>query len=275
MNLLHCKRYIAQHGRGPHATGAEFAWSVGGLAAFRSGWGFAALWIVVVSLGCGGGAGQPQGPAKTGGLEGAGKLAEGGALSPSSVADTASLLAALIVPTVDKLGVFNARGAVATDAMLLALPTDGSVKGVLLGESKVSQAGLERVVSLPGLTRFDLGDTPIGLEEWKLLLKAEGLENLVLHDSTLIDENLGGLANLANMEVLKLSSPRIMGPGLAVLAKLPKLKTLILVVPEMGTAGVAPIVACKSLESLYLLRSKVSEQELYEIQKALPSLHIH
>lgn len=244
-------------------------------AAFRYRWGFAAAWIVAVSSGCGGGTGQPQDGTKTGGLEGTGKPAEVEASSPSTVAATASPVAAPLAPTVDKLGVFNARGAVATDAMLLALPTDGSVKGVLLGESKASRAGLERVVSLPGLKRFDLGDTAIGVEEWNILLKAEGLENLVLHDSTLTDADLDALAKLANLEVLKLSSPRITGPGLAVLSKLPKLKALILAVPEMGTAGVAPIVACKSLESLYLLRSKVTEQELYEIQKALPSLHIH
>lgn len=115
------------------------------------------------------------------------------------------------------------------DADLHALGTNQLVRVLDLTESKITDDGFNRQVSLPSLERLYLTSivrmTDRGLSS---VCKCASLKELCILDTSMTDEGLHHILSLPQLECLRLGSDGMDGSGLVHLHSHPKLRCLAL-----------------------------------------------
>jgi hypothetical protein len=124
------------------------------------------------------------------------------------------------------------------------------VDTVLLGGTKIDDAGLKELAALKQLQTLDLSNTKIS------------------------DLGLKELAALQQLQTLYLFETKIGNPGLKELAALKQLQRLDLRDTQISDLGLKELAALKQLQVLWLDDTQVTKQGVAELQKALPECKI-
>jgi len=117
---------------------------------------------------------------------------------------------------------------------------------LVLGYTKITDAGLKEVTKLKNLTHLNLESTKITDAGLKEVAKLQNLTELYLHNTKITDAGLKEVAKLQNLTMLALNDTKITDACIKDLAKLHNLTILI------------------------LGESKITEEGAAELRKALP-----
>jgi internalin A len=129
-----------------------------------------------------------------------------------------------------------------------------------LGNTKISNRGLQQVADIAGLEHLYLTNTSITDEGLQTLVQLPRLKQLVLLSCSGIGE--AGLIHLQS------SVP-------VIAASFPKLKHLSLVgIAELDDEHIMPLVALAQLEELQVAETSVTQRGAERIQKAMPNCKV-
>ncbi|MGA2618050.1 MAG: hypothetical protein ABSF26_10605 [Thermoguttaceae bacterium] len=149
-----------------------------------------------------------------------------------------------------------------TDAGLERLKRFPQIKGFNLGGTQVTDAGLEHLKGLTKLRRLELNKTRItdaGLEHIKGLPQ---LEKLFLNDTKVTDTGLKHLQGLQQLEWLYLGNTPVTDAGLEHLKGLPQLRWLELGHTQITDAGLERLKGFTKLERLGLKDTPITDAGL-------------
>ena len=166
------------------------------------------------------------------------------------------------------------------------------IVGVNLDGAHVAVADLKTLRSLPNLRRLDVEYNSVSPEFLQTIGSLSKLESLDLQETGISDDDLASIASLANLRNLRLSDHRITDAGLVHLAAMQKLRILAIRFCSVNGPGLAhlpqslhslelrwspvsdasrdAICGLKNLRQLDLSGTKVSEQTVDFLRKALP-----
>jgi len=154
----------------------------------------------------------------------------------------------------DNVSTFGDDDMVHLERLRLSDPEFGHLRLYVLRleDTSVTDAGLEHVKGLTGLTRLDLdgtGVTDAGLEHLKGLTSLGQLDLAATQITGSGLEYLKGLSSLASLDLLR---TQVKGPGLEYLSGLPKLRRLDLRFTPVTDTGMEHLGGLTSLEWLNL-----------------------
>jgi len=98
---------------------------------------------------------------------------------------------------------------------------DGSIVGIALGGSSITDSLVQNLRGLPHLQWLELNDTEIGDLGLKFLEESKALERLDLSGTAISDNGLSSLSGLTNLKRLALKSTALEGNGIVFLKDLP------------------------------------------------------
>jgi|GEM_PF-2900875 len=141
----------------------------------------------------------------------------------------------------------------ATDTHLAYVACVGeSLRSLRLGDSNITDAGLEHLSRLPSLRVLALNNTPITDEGLRHLAGLTTLEVLHANRTRITDEGLRHLAGLTKLQVLHASGTKITDEGLPHLSALIRLSDLTLDDTAINGPGISHLAALQGLRGLSL-----------------------
>lgn len=139
--------------------------------------------------------------------------------------------------------------------------------------TQVSDAGMENLEKMTGLTWLNLGGTHVSDTGLVHLKGLRALKTLFLNGTRVSDAGLVHLKGLTALEYLFLDETRVSDTGLVHLKGLRGLKTLSLIGTRVSDAGLAHLKGLTALKELDLSYTHLSDTKLAHIQ-GLPSLDL-
>jgi CheY-like chemotaxis protein len=155
---------------------------------------------------------------------------------------------------------------------LLASLTD--LRFLSLAETRVGDAGLAHLKSLPHLQELHLDHSDITDAGLKLLTGLPRLEILDLKGTHITDAGMVEIGRLAQLRGLYLTRTMITDAGLEHLRSLDKLETLILWDTAIGDAGLEHLKSLKHLKEVILWNTRVTRQGAEALQAVLPACDV-
>jgi len=143
-----------------------------------------------------------------------------------------------------------------------------------LAETRVGDAGLVHLQSLPYLQELHLDHSDITDEGLKILPTLPNLEILDLKGTRITDAGLAEVGRLERLKGLYLTRTGITDAGLEHLLNLSKLETLILWDTAIGDAGLEHLKSLQQLKELILWNTRVTQQGAEALQDALPECDV-
>ncbi len=138
----------------------------------------------------------------------------------------------------------------------------------------IEDADLDLLESLPALALLKLG-CEVGGEGMTHITQVDSLEVLNLPEGRFNNESLALLASLPRLKQLRFHSPYVTDDGLRIIATLPGIKYLHVIACPITADGLTHLHEMTELQSFYLDGSDIEDAAIYELLKALPSLHFH
>jgi len=129
--------------------------------------------------------------------------------------------------------------------------------------------------SVPSSSVYSEANTDVGDLGIEHLGALENLEWLNLSDTRVTDGGLQHLRGLTRLEVLWLSCAPITDDGLHDLKGLTELRTLRLSATQVTLLGLKHLRELPKLEELYLDGTQVTDEDIEELQAALPNCEIY
>ncbi len=139
-----------------------------------------------------------------------------------------------------------------TDAELDRLGRREELVELNLSDTRITDQGLKRLEKLPALRRLYLAETAISDEALKIIAGFENLESLDLSGTKITDRNLSELKKLPRLSRLFLGRTNITGEAAEVLAKFSKLSVLHLLGTELSAEAVSALGRLPELKELSL-----------------------
>ncbi len=161
-----------------------------------------------------------------------------------------------------------------SNAMMVPLKSLTKLSDLDLSYTDVTDAGLAHLKGLTKLTALDLSGTQVSSAGLKHL---EGLSNLTAIDlggTRVTDAGLVHLKGLTNLTKLQLAQTRVSDAGLVHLRGLTNLSELVLRFTPVTVAGLVYLKGMTRLSVLDLYATYVTDDDVKELQQALPSLKI-
>jgi CheY-like chemotaxis protein len=155
---------------------------------------------------------------------------------------------------------------------LLSSLTD--LRFLSLAETRVGDAGLAHLQSLPHLQELHLDHSDITDAGLKLLTGLPRLEILDLKGTHITDAGMVEIGRLAQLRGLYLTRTMITDAGLEHLRSLDKLETLILWDTAIGDAGLEHLKSLKHLKEVILWNTRVTRQGAEALQAVLPACDV-
>ena len=147
-----------------------------------------------------------------------------------------------------------------------------------LGLSKVNDAGLLHLESLPRITVLELGNNRAITDEGLVhLRKLKKLETLYLYRSSVTGSGLRHIADLPNLTALQLNWAPLTDDGLEEIQHMKNLKALVLEDTQITDDGLAFLQGLSKLEHLQLHNTKITDRGLEHLQALsnLKQLSLH
>lgn len=192
---------------------------------------------------------------------------------------------------------FNAH---LTDAAAIAgLKEKNEVREVVLEGPKITDAELHSLGELPRLRKLTLRRVAVTDSGLDHLARLRGLRQLVFVDTPINDASLAHLKGLTELRALGLEKTRVRGKGLGELKDLMRLEELLLRGSEISTGFTRHLKAfprlrlldlssttvgdgelqhlhgLSGLDRLILIRTRVTDEGVKKLEKALPRLSIY
>jgi hypothetical protein len=161
-----------------------------------------------------------------------------------------------------------------TNISVAALKDLRTVQGLVLADTKVSDAGLEPLASLTSLEALRLSGADLTDAGLVPVSKLKKLRHLVLSGTAITDVGLKHLATLTRLQHLSLGDGKIQGEGLKHLRGLTNLQSLWLNGNPVADAGLLHLQDLASLRDLYLTGTKTSDGATVALKKTLPKTRI-
>jgi formylglycine-generating enzyme required for sulfatase activity len=154
------------------------------------------------------------------------------------------------------------------DDDLRAFAGQAHLQVLILGDTRISDAGLAHLKGLTSLNRLDLGTTDItnvGLVNLKDMTKLQRLE---LYRTTVGDAGLAHLSGLTDLRVLGLEGTRVGDAGMASLKSLARLEALNLGGTNVSDDGLEHLKGLKSLREFHTHGTRATEAGKKRLQDA-------
>jgi Leucine-rich repeat (LRR) protein len=132
----------------------------------------------------------------------------------------------------------------------------------LAWDSRVTDAGLEHLATLPNLKHLSVTSASITDKGLITLSKSRTLQELDLTRSKISDAGLEKMSAMENLRELDLSNTKISSDGMKHLARLPHLTNLKLSDTSVGDPGLTELVRVHELESLDVSGAKLTNDGL-------------
>lgn len=149
-----------------------------------------------------------------------------------------------------------------------------SLERLEVDAADITDSDLELLAQLPQLTLLKLG-AEVGDDGIAQIAGVQTLEFLNFPNGGFHNESLALLAELPNLKQLRFHSPHVGDDGLAFIATLPQLRYLHIIACPMTADGLKHLHGMTQLQSFYLDGSDIADEAIYELLRALPSLHFH
>lgn len=143
-----------------------------------------------------------------------------------------------------------------------------------LAETRVTDAGLQHLLSLKGLQELHLDHTAITDQGLAVVAALQSLQVLDLKDTPITDAGIACLTALTNLRGLYLTRTRISDAGLRYVADLKQLETLILWDTAVGDAGIVHLRSLPALREVILWGTAVTEAGADQLRHALPQCDV-
>jgi len=143
-----------------------------------------------------------------------------------------------------------------------------------LDRTPVTDAGLAHIKQLTGLTRLHLGVTKVTNAGLAHLGDLKELMSLGLHNTKVTDAGLAHLRDMSRLLSLNLNDTAVTDTGLEQIKGRTALKHLYVAGTKVTDAGLLHLTALDKLVELNLSRTKVTAGGVAELQKALPKCKI-
>ncbi len=161
------------------------------------------------------------------------------------------------------------------DSDLAQLIAVKNLRELLLDDSQVSAAGIQKLIGLPALEHLRIRGRPLDDEALLAAAELKSLRVLNLPHGEFTDDGVRALSALPNLVQLRLGSRKLTDRAMAEMMQFPSLLRIHLLEAPITDSGLKEIHANTKLESLYLDGSQVTEQGLRDLFQALPELHVH
>ncbi len=161
----------------------------------------------------------------------------------------------------------NLLRAKVTDSDLRALAGQTHLQVLILGDTRISNAGVAHLQDLTNLQRLDLGTTDITDAGLMHLKGMNQLTRLELYRTTIGDAGLAHLSGLSELRVLGLEGTRVGDAGLAHLQGLTKLEALNLSGTKVSDAGLEHLNGLTNIREFHVQGTQVTEAGKKRLQE--------
>lgn len=146
------------------------------------------------------------------------------------------------------------------DMDALAELQPGAIQYLNLSETKITDAGLQRLQDITGVVSISLHKTAVTDESLKLIgTKARQLRHINLLDTAVTTKGISYLANMPALEEIVIGNTKITESSLLILKDLPRLKTLLFRDTPLSDVGLEHIKDMHQLERLWLSGNQITD----------------
>lgn len=178
------------------------------------------------------------------------------------------------LPELWELWFYQAR---ITDGGLSHLKELPGLRRLTIDRALITDAGMDVLKELRNLKMIRLSHVHISDAGLEKICHIDGVEALALTDTDITDEGLRHLSGLTSLRTLSLRQGGLTNKGLEYLGKVTSLKYMTIFNGDITSEGLVYLKDLHELRSLSLsiLKSRVSEKAVAELQKALPNCKIY
>ncbi len=145
------------------------------------------------------------------------------------------------------------------------------IKNLVLRNTKVTDAGMARLLKFQSLVYLDISGTPVTDAGLEILAKKGSLTTLIADDTSLDDQAVELLSEFSSLNDLSLAGSAVTDAGVSAIARLAHLEVLNLSNTKIGDNGVKALTTLSHLKSLKLAGTKITGTGV-EYLVAMPSL---